>query len=160
MLELAQLKNIKLLSQLPDKDISKILPLCTIRPFKKDEIIFEYNQKITSIYMILDGEIEFYLPIKNGKKITIHRAQKGETFGISSILPEDCKTIFSAIGFRQGNLIEIDSSELMKLCNEEKELGYLFFLNTLKIYNQKKVRQNMMLIKSILSHREIKKIVT
>lgn len=159
MVTFNDLKSINLLSELPDEVIAQIATLCVVRPYNKDEVIFEYNKKIDAIYMVLSGEINFFLPILNDE-ITIHVAKVGETFGISSILPDDYLTIFGAKGKTAGKLIEVNAKKLMEIFNHQKKVEYLFLLSALKAYNLKKVRQNLLLVKGLMAHRELKKIIS
>lgn len=160
MKDISVLKKINLLKDINDKNLEEIYNICRFKKYNTPTILFEYGSNTNFIFMIIKGKVEHLLPIQNERLIKFYVSEAGETIGLSSILPKEYRTLFTAKTFKGiTEIIEIDRNELNELFQKNRSLGYIFIKQVLKVYYRKKTTQNKILISSLLNHPEIKKYI-
>jgi len=81
------LKGHELFASLNVDEINQLSNFSSMKEFKADETIFEYNQPNTHFYMLMEGLVYLKLPVSpQGLRFAISKVGKGELFGISSLL--------------------------------------------------------------------------
>jgi len=81
------IKNTNIFNRLKDDEIAKIAELAEILTYKKDEIIFEENEKADAFYIIQSGEVEI---LKKGEENPEVLAIKkdGDVFGEMAVVDD------------------------------------------------------------------------
>ncbi len=158
MIDIKELKTINIFRELKEDILQKVVSICTSNTYKSNEILFEYEQPVNSLYMVLKGGIELFLPLKNNNLIKVYEAKEGETVGLSSILPDEYVATFTAkTSDNNTKLLEIDGTKLKELFNKDKDAAVYIIKSILKAYTLKKFRQTTLFISTITNHPEIKK---
>jgi len=81
------LKGHELFASLNVDEINQLSTFSSVKEFKANEIIFEYNQASTHFYMMMEGLVYLQLPVNpRDFRFAISKVEKGELFGISSLL--------------------------------------------------------------------------
>ena len=81
------LKGHELFASLNVDEINQLSTFSAVKEFKADETIFEYNQASSHFYMLMEGLVYLQLPVNpQDFRFAISKVEKGELFGISSLL--------------------------------------------------------------------------
>jgi CRP-like cAMP-binding protein len=81
------LQQLKDLSSYPLPQLEKLAAKLSIRPFKKNKIIFDQDEDARLVHLLISGVVKFsYLQgDQNQTIVSLHRA--GEFFGLDSLIP-------------------------------------------------------------------------
>jgi signal-transduction protein with cAMP-binding, CBS, and nucleotidyltransferase domain len=137
------LKGHELFASLNVDEIRQLSTFSSVKEFKADETIFEYNQASTHFYMLMDGLVYLQLPVDpEDSRFAISKIDKGELFGISSLLKserytstalchEDTKAMsIEAKPFR--DLLQLNCSAGMDIINKVAHIYFTRYLDIVK----------------------------
>lgn len=87
--------------------------------------IFSEGDKEENLYIVLEGRvaIELYSPVQG--KMRIFTAEPLDVVGWSSVTPVVRQRTASARAVLDSRLAAVDGQTLRKLCDEDRELGYI-----------------------------------
>jgi len=88
MLEIEQVKEIKLFQDLTVTEIEGILGIVKMHDFKAGETIFRENETGKKLYMVIDGAVRISKLIPTGEQVTFTLLKKGKFFGELSLLTQ------------------------------------------------------------------------
>jgi CRP-like cAMP-binding protein len=82
------LQQLKDLSSYPLPQLEKLAAKLSIRPFKKNKLIFDQNEDAKLIYLLLSGvvKVSYLHSDENQTIVSLHPA--GEFFGLDSLVPQ------------------------------------------------------------------------
>ena len=81
------LKGHELFASLNVDEMDQLSTFSSVKEFNADEMIFEYNQASTHFFMLMEGLVYLQLPVNpDNSRFAISKIEKGELFGISSLL--------------------------------------------------------------------------
>jgi len=87
------LKGHELFASLNVNEMHQLSSFSSVKDFKADFTIFEYNQPSTHFYMLMEGLVYLQLPINpDDTRFAISKIERGELFGISSLLKSELYT--------------------------------------------------------------------
>ena len=82
------LQQLKDLSSYPLPQLEKLAAKLSIRPFKKNKIIFDQNEDANLVYLLISGvvKVSYLHSDENQTIVSLHPA--GEFFGLDSLVPQ------------------------------------------------------------------------
>ena len=81
------LQQLKDLSSYPLPQLEKLADKLSIRQFKKNEIIFDQDEEIKVVYLLLSGVVKFSYLHSDEKQTIVSLHPAGEFFGLDSLMP-------------------------------------------------------------------------
>jgi len=137
------LKGHELFASLNVDEINQLSNFSSMKEFKADETIFEYNQPNTHFYMLMEGLVYLQLPVNPQElRFAISKVEKGELFGISSLLKsprytstaqcyEDTKVLsIEAKPFRE--LLQLNCPAGLDIINQVAHIYFTRYLDVIK----------------------------
>jgi CRP/FNR family transcriptional regulator, cyclic AMP receptor protein len=129
MLSPEMLRRYPFFVDMDDMSIKAIAMIAEEIPLKAGETIFESGQAGKTLYLLVEGNIETSLVIKDNSDPTFQKEfylddfNPGETFGLDSLIEPNIHSI-TARASRAGKLLRIDAAKLIQLCDSDARLGY------------------------------------
>ncbi len=94
--------------------------------FEPEQRIYKEGAPANQFYLIRQGRIGLEINIPNRGPITIQTITDGEILGWSWLIPP-YKWRFTGIAYELTRAIAVDGTCLRKKCEEDHELGYIFY---------------------------------
>ncbi len=157
MVEKEVLKKIFFLQDLPDPMLEKIAAITEIETFEKDTILFQRDQKLNLLYMLVSGKVLLKINTASGKSLTLDKVTAGRTFGIASLMKESSSS-FSATCGETCSIISISGEEIHKLFSEDFKMGHKLMLQVVKLFKSRMERHTSQFLHSLSTHPEIKQL--
>ena len=82
------LQQLKDLSSYPLPQLEKLAAKLSIRPFKKNKIIFDQGEDAKLVYLLLSGVVKFSYLHSDEKQTIVSLHPAGEFFGLDSLIPQ------------------------------------------------------------------------
>jgi signal-transduction protein with cAMP-binding, CBS, and nucleotidyltransferase domain len=137
------LKGHDLFASLNVDEINQLSTFSSVKEFKADETIFEYNQPSSHFYMLMEGLVYLQLPVNpQDFRFAISKVERGELFGISSLLKslrytstaqcfEDTKVLsIEAKPFRE--LLQLNCPAGLDIINQVAHIYFTRYLDVIK----------------------------
>jgi len=121
-----KLKKIPLFSGISDNSdsMSEVSRICTIRKFKKDELIIKEGEIGSEMFIVYDGSVEIVKKTRAGDDYTVVKlkAEHNVFFGEMALIDDDKRsaTVFSS---EDSVFIVIEKDDFEKLGNRHPEIG-------------------------------------
>jgi len=156
MIPIEQIKKILFFEGLSDKNLSAIGDIAEIKTYEEEAELFKQNTNLSKFYMILSGKIFLNSRSPKGASITLDEVTPGHSFGLSAIMG-DIETSFAATCAKQSTVITIHNDDMLKLFENNRELGYLIMQRVVQLFQSRTSNHTQQLLNSLASHPEIKK---
>jgi signal-transduction protein with cAMP-binding, CBS, and nucleotidyltransferase domain len=137
------LKGHELFASLNVDEMNQLSNFSSVKEFKADESIFAYNSPSSHFYMLMEGSVYLKLPVNpQGLRFAISKVEKGELFGISSLLKserytstaechEDTKALsIEAQPFRE--LLQLNCPTGMEIITQVAHIYFTRYLDVIK----------------------------
>jgi signal-transduction protein with cAMP-binding, CBS, and nucleotidyltransferase domain len=137
------LKGHDLFASLNVDEMNQLSTFSSVKEFRADETIFEYNQPSSHFYMMMEGLVYLQLPVNpQDFRFAISKVKKGELFGISSLLKsvrytatahchEDTKSLsIEAKPFRE--LLQLNCPAGLEIINQVAHIYFTRYLDVIK----------------------------
>ena len=126
MIEIIQLKSIRMLGSLTDEMLEKIQPVTTLVDFQAGEYIFREGEYAEYLYSILEGEVGLETEKNPSKRILVTKISRCMTLGFSALLDTEYrKYVGFAKAFTDVKLFAWKGVDLEKLFVKDYEMGFL-----------------------------------
>ena len=83
------MKDIPLFSSLDNGQLKELSLSITTKTFKKGEIIFDYGEKASGLYIVCSGKMKVYKNTLEGKEQIMYILSSGDFIGAFNLLKED-----------------------------------------------------------------------
>lgn len=133
------LKQVDIFTDLNTERLNRIFALSTERTYGDGEMIFMQNSSSETLYVIIRGEVEILVdpemqpgnssPQQPANFKTIAKLRQGQSFGEIGLVDEGLRTASARSCFPDTRLLVIHRHNLMRLCQEDAELGFLLMRN-------------------------------
>ena len=128
------LKGSRLFSSLSVQEVNRINSFSSVKEFKTDDIIFEYNQPSTSFYMLMDGIVYLQLPANPPQfSFAVSKIEKGELFGLSPLLNSPRYTS-TAKCYGETRALCIEAKPFRDLLKDNYPAAFMIMNNVAQIY--------------------------
>lgn len=129
MISPEMLRRYPFFADMDDTSIKAIAMIAEETPIKAGETLFETGQPSHALYLLVEGNIETSLVIKDNNDTTFHKEfylddiNPGETFGLSALVEPYIHSTTTRVS-RAGKLLCIDAARLNQLCASDARLGF------------------------------------
>ncbi len=121
-----KLKQIPLFTSISDNNVSmnEISRICTIRKFKKDELIIKEGEIGSDMFIVYDGAVEIMKKTRAGDDYTVVKlkAEYNVFFGEMALIDDD-KRSATVLSSEDSIFIVIEKDDFEKLGNKHPEIG-------------------------------------
>jgi CRP-like cAMP-binding protein len=120
------LKGFGLFRGLDEKELAKIVDLCSERAMTQGEIICSEGTRAKNIHLCRRGKVDIVMWVREpwNKNVVVHRAEAGEVFGWSALVAPYTYTA-SVECMESGEEIRIPGSALLELFDQNPHIGYV-----------------------------------
>jgi CRP/FNR family cyclic AMP-dependent transcriptional regulator len=132
------LEQIEIFSDLDKERLQRISAICTERLYEPGDIIFHENTRSAELFVILQGEVEIQVDPKmlgisedvSPGPTTIATLRRDQSFGEIALVDEGFRSASARCAAPAGTrLLVIQRDDLIQLCEEDFEMGYLLMRN-------------------------------
>lgn len=115
-------KAIKLLMALPPPQRERLMALAREVSFPEDTRIFESGGTADRFWVIRSGAVSLDQPVNALRPVTVASLGSGDLLGWSWLFPPH-EWDFGAVAFSPVRAYEFDAGEVLRLCEEDPQLG-------------------------------------
>lgn len=131
------LEQIEIFTDLDNKQLQRISAICTERRYEPGDIIFHENTKSDELFVILQGEVEIQVDPKmlgvsadvSPGPTTIATLRRDQSFGEIALVDKGFRSASARCAAPGTRLLVIQRDDLIQLCEEDFEMGYLLMRN-------------------------------
>jgi CRP/FNR family transcriptional regulator, cyclic AMP receptor protein len=131
-----ELQEITFLQKLPTEYFKRIAEISQFRDFKKGEILFDEGEVADNLYLIVAGSVLLQACSKVTGCKPIMSIGAGESLGWSA-LTDDGRYAAKALVIDPLQVVQIDGSQLRRMCDEDSRFGYEFLRRTLSAVSKR-----------------------
>ncbi len=135
MTHLPTLRYVDIFYGLRPEHLEIVEAICTEVVLDKGAIVFEENTRGDDMYVIISGEVEIQVdPGMLGlqtdtEPTTVATLRKGQVFGEIVLVDRGLRSAGAKIGVDGTRLLRIKRDDVLALCEQDFELGYLLMRN-------------------------------
>lgn len=126
MVSLQVLQRLPHFAAISEDYLDHISNISSLRDFDKGEELFREGDSASHLMILLIGEIDIVYELGNGQKVVADTLAAGDELAWSSLL-EPYYLTASGIAHKDGTLLQIEATELRRMCQENTDFGYLMF---------------------------------
>jgi CRP-like cAMP-binding protein len=124
------LEKVDIFDELSKDRLERISSICIEHRYDRGELVFEQNAKSDGLYIILSGEIDIQVQSSpDAAPLTVARLQRGQSFGEVALVDEGIRTATARSASADARLLTLRRADLMELCREDFELGFILMRN-------------------------------
>src|SRR5476649_2544517 len=123
---ISKLEGNEFFKDISNDEIKKLISNigCSLKTYKKGEIIATEEDECTSLGFVLAGVVEIQRIYLSGKQIVLKRLNNGDVFGEALIFSKKSNYPSTVMAFSDGNVLYISKADILKLCTmDERVLG-------------------------------------
>ena len=113
------LKRTKLFAGIAENEISMMLSCLDahMREYRKGEYVFRQGEYISTIMMLVDGELHIQQDDYWGNRSIISHISAGDMFGEAYIAPESGALLNDVVAVEDSTVIFLDAKKIMTVCS-------------------------------------------
>ena len=112
---------------------------CKIKSYKSEETIYSYGDKVTAVYLILEGDIIFIREDIWGNSDILTKIEKGQSFGMVYAFSSQKKSDMKAVTSKGCTLLIIPTDNIYKPFSEKHALRERLIKNVIKTLCDKSI---------------------
>jgi len=151
------LGQVDIFEGLSPKHLELIDAICHEKTYNLGEVIFEENSLSKEFYIIMDGQVEIQVDpdtIGDGtdsyQPSTIAVLRRGQSFGEVAMVDPGVRSASARCGTKTCSLLVIDRRDLIKLLEDDYEMGYIVMSNLAADLSLKIRQTNLMVRESLM----------
>ena len=157
MVSFEELKKIRLLENLDDSMLGKILPFTQMHLFGDRAVIFKEGQRAENFYMLVKGKVVLEVEASKSIMISLGSIKPGYSFGWSALFSESSHVSY-AICVEPCEVIGIPGDKFMQILEEKHDMGYRVMMDVATILKNKLEQRTGQFLKSLRTHPDIEKL--
>ncbi len=132
------LQQVDIFDELSDKHLERLASVCRELTYNEvGKIIVQENSPSDELYIIVKGMVEIVvdpsllgmgMPNSPGPT-TVATLRRGQTFGEVGLVDRGLRSASARVATKETQLLAISRKDLLRLCREDYELGYLLMRN-------------------------------
>jgi CRP/FNR family cyclic AMP-dependent transcriptional regulator len=131
------LEQIEIFADLDNEQLQRISAICTEHLYKPGDIIFHENSQSDELFVILQGEVEIQVDPKmlgvstneSPGPSTIATLRRDQSFGEIALVDKGLRSASARCAAPGTHLLAIKRDDLIELCRQDFEMGYLVMRN-------------------------------
>ncbi len=149
-------KKVFFLQDLPDAVIDGIGSMATMETFQEGDVLFEQNQDLTMLYMVVNGKILLNSKSPTGNDLTLDEVVSGRSFGVSTLMGKT-KSSFTAVAAEKSDVIVLSSDKLIEMFETDSHIGYEVMLRVVQLFKSRMDKHTKQFLHSLATHPEMAK---
>ena len=165
------LKTIELFKGLTDREFKKILQLCNVRDFKKNEYLFHEGNPSSALFIVKTGKISIQKSNSDKKKSehfkwhdsksfenytqVYAQAVEGDVFGEVSIADDDPIRVTDAVCIEPATLLVLFRHDLFEFFDKEQKIGFKVLKNFVYMQDLKLKETNQELLTAKIQNEKL-----
>ncbi|MFH1156726.1 MAG: Crp/Fnr family transcriptional regulator [Pseudomonadota bacterium] len=149
------LKKITIFTDLPEEMIEAIGSIAQIQDAEEETVLFEQEQDLSTLYMLLSGTVFLNSKSPSGKMLTLDQVVPGQSFGVSALMGRG-RSSFTAICGLKSRLVTVSSDKLKGLFEKDPKLGYQVMLRVVKRFKSRTDKHTKQFLHYLATHPDIK----
>jgi len=118
-----EIRNYKYFATAPMDVLKALADASMLKTFKTGERLLEEGDQARNLMIIKSGEVEIIYQLGDDRQVVAEYAIKGDVISWSAVLAP-YKLTASAVGSKDGELLSVDGTALIGLCEKDAALGY------------------------------------
>ncbi|WDP92915.1 MAG: cyclic nucleotide-binding domain-containing protein [Desulfobacter sp.] len=151
MVEIADLKKINFMKDLPEDVLEKVAAVAQLENFGEEAILLRQGQEQSLIYMLVSGKIFINCRAASGKALTLDELTAGQTCGLSSLL-ENSPSTYTAICAEESAVITLSSAQLLQVFESDYSIGYRFMEKVVEKFKNRMGKHTQRFMDALASH--------
>jgi len=107
---------------LPTDDARSILRTATVRRFFANSVVFNQQERVRSLYLLVEGRARHFYVTPEGRKIIFTLIMPGELFGSAALLPSMGSHVVSVEAITNSRILTWDPEAIRKLAMRHPKL--------------------------------------
>ncbi len=107
----------------PGQVLDALAKFSSLRQFKAEERLFEEGDFARHLMIVKSGQVDIIYRLGDSREVVAESAISGDVISWSAVLAPYQLTA-SAVGSKDGELIEIEGKQLREICDTDVSLGY------------------------------------
>lgn len=138
------IKNNKLFENISDQDIQTILKCgnATVETYKENQVIFEKEDTVQKIGIVLHGELNLVSQKYNGTRVIVTTLEKNDLFGEALIFSSVRKSPYDLVSSGDSKALLIPYGVFVNMCKEVCSFHKQLISNMLTILSDKIIMLN------------------
>lgn len=138
--------KVTLFNNLSSEDLNVICEHSIIRTYKKNTVIVNKGEEASSLYIIIEGNLDAYIDDDQGKELILSRMEPGESFGELSLLSSSSRSA-SVITTTPCKLAIISKKVFMDCLAKEPSISFNIIQSLIeKVYTLTENASNLALL--------------
>jgi CRP-like cAMP-binding protein len=109
--------SFRIFAGLEKAESSAILAAAVRRRFKASETIIRAERPATHLFVVRNGNVNFYVETEKGQRILLRRFVQGNAFGIASFLPEPFGYLGTATAVNDVDVLAWEHRDVIRLAS-------------------------------------------
>ena len=110
-------------ASLSDQKLDALAAFSSVRKFKAGDRLLEEGETASHLIIIKSGEVDIIYRLGDGREVVAESSISGDVIAWSAVLAP-YKLTASAVGSKDGELIQIEGKGLREMCEADTALGY------------------------------------
>jgi CRP/FNR family cyclic AMP-dependent transcriptional regulator len=123
MISPEEFRRFQYFSGSPAQLLNALAAFSSLREFKAGERLFEEGEPANHLMIVKSGQVEIVYRLGGDREVVAESAISGDVISWSAVLAPYELTA-SAVGSKDGELIEVEGKQLLKMCDANVSLGY------------------------------------
>ncbi len=153
------LKKIIMLSYLKDDMVEKLVPIINSLTLDKGKIVFREGKDADRFYMLKRGKIVLEKKLSDKIAISVGTIKPGYAFGWSAVFDDESHYTSDAICAEPCEIFSMKSKKVMKILDEDHDMGYIFTQRLLRVVKSRLDHRTMQFLKAIKNHPDIQSLM-
>lgn len=148
------LLSIRILADLTEEMLGKLLPFIGLHNYEEREVIFREGERKNIFYMLKEGKVLLEKRVSSKITVSIASIKPGFSFGWSSMLDEPLR--LDAVCSEPSVIYTLDTGEAFRLMEEDPHMGYLIHKQLIQIIQRRLDLRTEQFVRMISRHPDIK----
>ena len=118
-----EFRRYRYFASVPEQVLNALAAISSLRRFKAGARLFEEGAPASHLMIVKSGQVDLIYRLGDSREVVAESAISGDVISWSAVLAPYQLTA-SAVGSKDGELIEIDGKELREMCEADFSLGY------------------------------------
>ena len=121
------LQAIPWFQELAPEHFDKLVSIATLLTLEAGQKLFSEGDKEGCLYVVIEGRVAIEMSVPSRGRVRIYTAEPMDIVGWSSVTPVVRQRTAGAKAVLPSRLVCLDGAKLRLLCEEDHELGYVFY---------------------------------
>lgn len=145
------IKSIPWFLELNSENLQRLTSIANVRSYQTDEVLFSEGEQHGNLYIVIEGKVQIESFVPGYGSLPIFTAESLDVVGWSSLTPVVRQKTGTARVTETAKLLVFDAEQLMELCEEDCDLGFLIMRRLANIVASRLLTHRLHLLELITS---------